>query len=124
MTIRTYGSLALVGALTMSASLASAQVPARPRNFGRPNTPPISRNLLLLNNNNSFEYNYLGTLGMERQMNQMNQRYNNELDTLERDFYQNRLPTPRSTIGPQGTSRTGHGTGFFNYGNYYRLGGR
>ncbi|MEX1231761.1 MAG: hypothetical protein WEB58_16050 [Planctomycetaceae bacterium] len=117
-------ALAFLCAVAVVANSASAQAPRRPRNFGRPSTPPISPNLMLLNRGNSFEYNYLSNLGMNRRMNQMSQEYSMELDTLERDFYQNRSQAPQSTIGPQGTSVTGHSTGFFNYGNYYRMGRR
>ncbi len=115
--------LACATLLVADAALAQPpRVPQRPRNFGRATAPPISPNLMLINPNNTFEQNYLQTLRSSRDLQQLNQNFSTELDTLERDFYQNRSPTPPSSIGRNGTSSTGHPTMFFNYGGYYRLG--
>lgn len=126
MKCRIVTTAAVVCAFALVAESAVAQAPARPRNFGRPSTPPISPNLLLLNQNNSFDYNYLATMGVNRRLNQVRQQYGRELDAIERDFYSSRTPvaTPRSSIAPMTESTTGHPTGFFNYGGYYRVGPR
>lgn len=109
--------------LTVTAAVTPAM--AQPPGFGRPQSPPLSPYLNLLNNSNSTGFNYYQLYRPQTEFRSAYQGLNRNLYQTDRQVQQQgeSIEAIGSRVRPGSALRgTGHPTAFMSYGSYFSTG--